>query len=1378
MLKSKTSFYFFQEFRQLCELYDEGRFDQATKDIFLYLKPHIRNLYNTQRRLPLKELVLTSSTKKVITILNFFKENESQISQNLNCFDSDLFLTALLYHPDPKLISFLLEWKPSFITKVYNRVQPLVLLLTFPRKANLATVKVLIEKGASLMKADNSILHLLFANQETDILLSHNSNYFGHVGKPVPKPMSTDLQFELIEYLFDQLREKLDYDINYQNAKGNSILHNMCLYQKKISPKMLKFFLDKGADVHLENYEGSTPLCLLLAQENLVNQELIHIFIEYGAKLNYINKSGRSFFEQFYILFLKRNLPFKTIQLVFENSPFYKQRAIGNEKEDESKPENENEKEIKIEIEIEKEDDEEEKEKEEEEEKEKEEEEEKEKEKEEEEEEEDEYLYDAIKQKYPNFLKPKHNEEPYSFFYPPFRELQKITIHQNESIGSGFMLFFYKNGILDINQVKKSELTEHLLYYSTRDGLNESILEMVEYYLQNGIDPNGDLDQEFIDKQARSLQQYHVSVGWRHTLRKRYTIMGNIIVSIYKRSLHQYTDLVEYDGEMISKLLLLLIKYGSKIKQNNDISFGSFDHLIWIGTEKSQETRKILEILLQDLDHEERRIIGPTELKLMAQTHPIIEILTLLKKYNVYLGGLIKEFMLPGFQRNHSFGNFYNYWNLSQFAEIFKFFLDNAVDPNYLATGCPPTLIFLVSWKNGEELNDKMMGLVEYTLAKDGIDANLVNGVSENALYTLLDLRTTINSEVLYRATKLLIKHGIDVNKQNNDGNTCLHTFVVKHKNSYNYWKIFQLLAKSNANFNLQNNKGETVLHSLFTHLKPQVMRNTSFHYRSQNTNSFDPDKPNNSQYFLYHFVKLILESGADSNIKNLEGNTPLHLLCALIPESDYSTKFWIKIFSLFIKNGADFYKTNNYFFSPTLLLTKSVKLPSLQLIQSIQNLGIKLINTGNFNNNLNKIDNGLTEKKNPISSTLSDEVIFSYLSQLMDFYSENGNLNKLEVSVKKKLKIDASIDLLRHLLHNKDQFSASPIFLQDFQYLLDLYADTEIVKSLNDFLFEHGVDYSGTNNLGQNILHTICSQNADLGALKTALQNGVKPYLQDIDGLVPLDYLLRSSQFQNRLKKHEKNTFFQMVYELVKYGTMKYLSIDHFEESFEYITYKTTEKVIRGICEVEHCSLFHDFKEFFEAGEFTDHTICNIKIHKKLIESRLNKTISEIEKSLEGFQKNEIQNFFKWCYYDITPSNSSDKIVFNEILKLFGIDNLIKNQLKPTLSKLLHDEKTSDYKILVGEKELKVHKFVLQARSGLFRGMFLTTNDESDSIKDYTKKSYEALKVLMEYIYTGELNQSNLNKKIISQLEDCIDYYQLRPNCDLISQIKHEDWI
>ncbi|XP_023318084.1 uncharacterized protein LOC111694373 [Trichogramma pretiosum] len=101
--------------------------------------------------------------------------------------------------------------------------------------------------------------------------------------------------------------------------------------------------------------------------------------------------------------------------------------------------------------------------------------------------------------------------------------------------------------------------------------------------------------------------------------------------------------------------------------------------------------------------------------------------------------------------------------------------------------------------------------------------------------------------------SRLLLKHGADPNVANKDGRTALHVLGENYWNSPNMEMIFELKKKCKpGQVDARDKSGNTPLHlavpSLFTHVK--------------------------------HVVQALLEIGANPNVANNEGLTPMHIIC------------------------------------------------------------------------------------------------------------------------------------------------------------------------------------------------------------------------------------------------------------------------------------------------------------------------------------------------------------------------------------------------------------------------------------------------------------------------------------------------------------------
>ncbi|KAJ3430703.1 btk-binding protein-related [Anaeramoeba flamelloides] len=214
--------------------------------------------------------------------------------------------------------------------------------------------------------------------------------------------------------------------------------------------------------------------------------------------------------------------------------------------------------------------------------------------------------------------------------------------------------------------------------------------------------------------------------------------------------------------------------------------------------------------------------------------------------------------------------------------------------------------------------------------------------------------------------------------------------------------------------------------------------------------------------------------------------------------------------------------------------------------------------------------------------------------------------------------------------------------------------------------------------------------------------------------------------------------------------------------------------------------TITQDFQNLLDLKKYCDSTITvsneiKIPIHKLLLELRTGLKVEDINKAF--FENNcteeEIISFLKWAYYGAFQSDT--------LQRLFSFLNLSfppKNKLNSDLLKLYGDEDSQDFNILVqvndeddeeAFEEIPVHKFLLLARSGLFRAMFENFNEkETNQVKDYSGKSIESLEVLIKYFYTDtlELTADHDSTLIVEELEDSIEYYQLNKHSNLKNQL------
>ncbi|KAJ5068316.1 ankyrin repeat-containing protein [Anaeramoeba ignava] len=359
--------------------------------------------------------------------------------------------------------------------------------------------------------------------------------------------------------------------------------------------------------------------------------------------------------------------------------------------------------------------------------------------------------------------------------------------------------------------------------------------------------------------------------------------------------------------------------------------------------------------------------------------------------------------------------------------------------------------------------------------------------------------------------------------------------------------------------------------------------------------------------------------------------------------------------------------------------------------------------------------------------------------------------------------------------------------------------------------LIKNGVDINKKDN--NTALHNECFDKPRIEVIKLLINSGANPNIQN--GLIPLHYVCRNKNTLEIVKfliesGSEVDTLDDFTplfnafdkYEIAEYLLSKgaktetsesvlYLMLinnaplKNIELVLDYGADKTfilKEKKLEQLTKSKRIqtlikcydSLCEDMKLLLKEGGLYDINIKTqgkeIQAHSLILKLRLE---NQFEKFLENIQKEPFEiaeTILEFIYTGYPFRNQIVIDFFNDLFgdsffpKKVGKKNLIKD-----LTNLFNDSESKDFEIIIESNKsnsvIKVHKLILFARSELFKGMFLSVNDPSNSVVEQSKKSFQTMESLISFFYTDSIDISKLSKSSKKELFDSINYFGLNLN-------------
>ncbi|KAJ5070932.1 ankyrin repeat-containing protein [Anaeramoeba ignava] len=471
--------------------------------------------------------------------------------------------------------------------------------------------------------------------------------------------------------------------------------------------------------------------------------------------------------------------------------------------------------------------------------------------------------------------------------------------------------------------------------------------------------------------------------------------------------------------------------------------------------------------------------------------------------------------------------------------------------------------------------------------------------------------------------------------------------------------------------------------------------------------------------------IEILIKAGLDVNAK--DGRTPLHLCCY-----SYGKNSKIDSLKKLLEKGAKVNALNTPLFS----LFHSYRKPNMELIKILVEAGADL----NIKNGINVFQRSCSMytslKFIEFLINSGAEVNTEFRTPLLSALSHDLNNEKKSQKKKKIIKL-----LLRK--------GANPFEIDGWSCLHYACRYSYGMK-ITEELISKGVDVNAKT-MGWTPLTLACGFKPNYKMIKKLLESGAEVNIQNYNW-TPLHYASRYSTDINVL--------------ILLLSNGGYL-VSNSKKPEDYADSKEIKSFL------SHFQTFSDeMRIIFEKEKETDMEIQvlngSIKAHSLILKARLvDKVYSEFIEISKSKKKEIVQKFILWIYTGL--SDLQDLSMIREYTEEIGISKEEfhkkngKFGMAKDLSKLFQDPKTSDFKITCEEdsKEILVHRIMLIVRSDLFRGMFDSVKDDSKKVKDYSKRSFEALEIFFKFLYSDEI-EFPINEIIAKELFDAPDFYQL----------------
>ncbi|KAJ5079905.1 ankyrin repeat-containing protein [Anaeramoeba ignava] len=461
--------------------------------------------------------------------------------------------------------------------------------------------------------------------------------------------------------------------------------------------------------------------------------------------------------------------------------------------------------------------------------------------------------------------------------------------------------------------------------------------------------------------------------------------------------------------------------------------------------------------------------------------------------------------------------------------------------------------------------------------------------------------------------------------------------------------------------------------------------------------------------------IKLLIDSGANVNAQTLI--TPLHLACR--------NSVSISIIKLLLSSNAQINQ-----------ITKKTPLHFVCLANNISNPIIELLlNSGADPNIQDVIIYIILNQQKKQNKTIIHKIYFELIGSILSI------IYLLFYLVLICFESKPSLDILKLFL----KFGAN-LNLKDGNTPLHISCEKNADPQCILFLINSGANIN--EKTSRTPLHLACENDVNPEIVKVLIENGAEVNCEDKKN--PLHLACR------------KEASTSIIALLLDNGA----NLENKDVPFDLANEKTKKFMI---C---YNSYAQDMKRLSKLDQTCDLYIKNngktIGFHKCILNARLKKkkSIEEIERYFEKMKDSDLLLLKRYIYTGFVEDQEEFERVEDHFKKM-GIEEKIKknnkDQLVKDISQLYYDQESKDFTILIESSEIKVHKAILIARSEIYKGMFLSVNDDSNSVHDYSGKGIESFNTFIKFLYFDSIDSDQ--SEILMDLEELYDYYQLNEN-------------